>query len=232
MGKQRTAAEQEAEAAKLNAEAAKLNAEAAKALAEAREAAAKATKAELEQEKSAEQYAADRAGDEWHHVYRFVGAVGEVSVREGIKKLTEWHRRDPGCDIEIIFQSPGGEVIAGFALFDHILWLRSQNHTVTTGCTGMAASMAGILMQAGEHRWASPQSWYMIHRAAFGVFGKTYEVEDQVEWVKRIEKRIIDIFVSRSNLTPAKIKRNWERKDFWIDADEALELGLVDEIRA
>jgi ATP-dependent Clp protease protease subunit len=95
----------------------------------------------------------------------------------------------------------------------------------------MAASMGGILMQAGDKRWASGQSWYLIHRASFGAGGKTFEVEDEVEWIKRIEKRIINIFVSRSHLTEAKIKRNWDRKDWWIDADQALEFGLVDEIR-
>ena len=72
----------------------------------------------------------------------------------------------------------------------------------------------------------------MIHRAAFGAIGKTFEVEDEVKLVKRIEQRIVDIFTSRSKLTNQKIKRNWDRKDWWIDADECLDLGLVDEVRA
>ena len=96
----------------------------------------------------------------------------------------------------------------------------------------MAASMAGILLQAGGTRWIGHQAWMMIHRAAFGAIGKTYEVEDEVKLVKRIEDRCVDIFVSRSRLTKLKIKRNWDRKDWWIDADECLELGLVDEVRA
>ena len=52
------------------------------------------------------------------------------------------------------------------------------------------------------------------------------------ELVKRIEERIVDIFTSRSKLTNQKIKRNWDRKDWWIDADECLRMGLVDEVRA
>lgn len=95
----------------------------------------------------------------------------------------------------------------------------------------MAASMAGILLMAGDKRWIGHQCWMMIHRAAFGAIGKTYEVEDEVKLVKRIEERCLDIFVSRSKLSKLKIKRNWDRKDWWIDADECLELGLVDEIR-
>ena len=59
-----------------------------------------------------------------------------------------------------------------------------------------------------------------------------FEIEDEVKLVKRIEERCVDIFVARSKLSKQKIKRNWDRKDWWIDADECLECGLVDEIRA
>ena len=110
--------------------------------------------------------------------------------------------------------------------------MRFKGHKVVTGSLGMAASMAGILLQAGDVRWIGHQAWMMIHRAAFGAIGKTYEVEDEVKLVKRIEERCLDIFVSRSNLSKMKIKRNWDRKDWWIDADECLEMGLVDEVRA
>jgi ATP-dependent Clp protease protease subunit len=77
------------------------------------------------------------------------------------------------------------------------------------------------------------ECWLLIHRAAFGAVGQTFEVEDRVELIKRIEKRIISIFVNRAGgrITAAKIKRNWDRKDFWIDADQALEFGLIDEVR-
>ena len=149
-----------------------------------------------------------------------------------MSKLTQWHRKDPKCDIEIIFSSPGGSIIDGFELFDFIQHLRNEGHKVTTGSLGMAASMAGILLQAGDVRWIGHQAWMMIHRAAFGAIGKTYEVEDEVRLVKRIEERILDIFTSRSELTKHKIKKNWDRKDWWIDADECLSLGLVDEVRA
>ena len=147
-------------------------------------------------------------------------------------KLTEWSRLDPKCGIEIVFASPGGEIIAGFELFDFIQSLRNKGHKITTGSLGYAASMAGILLQAGDIRWIGHQSWMMIHRAAFGAYGKTYEIEDEVEFVKRIEERILDIFTTRSKLTKQKVKRNWDRKDWWISADECSELQLVDEVRA
>lgn len=223
---ERSQAEIEATVRKLEAEAAKAEAERVKVQFEA-------DAAGLTFRKSQEEYDKDRAADEYNHTYRFNGEVNAQSVQKAMTKLTQWHRQDPNCDIEIIFDSPGGSVFDGFTLYDHIVWLRNKGHQVTTGMVGMAASMAGILMQAGDHRWAGSQAWYLIHRASFGAVGSTYEVEDRVKLIQRIEKRIIDIFVTNSDgkLTSQKIKRNWERKDWWLSPEESLELGLVDEVR-
>jgi ATP-dependent Clp endopeptidase proteolytic subunit ClpP len=179
-----------------------------------------------------EKHAKEKAADEENFLYRFGSEVSGGSVGSCIKKLTEWHRVNPKCNIDIIFSSPGGSIIDGFELFDHIQHLRNEGHHVTTGTLGYAASMAGILLQAGDTRWIGQQAWMMIHRAAFGAYGKTFEIEDEVKFVRRMEERILDIFTSRSELTRNKIKRNWDRKDWWISAEEAVELKLVDEIRA
>jgi ATP-dependent Clp endopeptidase proteolytic subunit ClpP len=179
-----------------------------------------------------EKLAKEKAVDDENFVYRFSGEVSGNTVNRCVTKLTEWHRISPECDIEIIFSSPGGSIIDGFELFDHIQSLRNYGHHVTTGTLGYAASMAGILLQAGDTRWIGQQAWMMIHRAAFGAYGKTFEVEDEVKFVKRMEERILDIFTSRSSLSRNKIKRNWERKDWWISADEAVDCKLVDEVRA
>jgi ATP-dependent Clp endopeptidase proteolytic subunit ClpP len=172
------------------------------------------------------------ASDERNFLYRFNDKVSKDTVRHCMETLTEWHRLDPECAIEIIFSSPGGSIIDGFELFDFLQDLRNKGHHLTTGTLGYAASMAGVLLQAGDVRWVGQQAWVMIHRAAFGAWGKTYEIEDEVNFIKRIEERILAIFTSRSSLTKSKIKRNWDRKDWWISADEALNMGLVDEIRA
>tara|TARA_Y100001973_G_C5194100_1_gene333014 strand:+ start:1012 stop:1758 length:747 start_codon:yes stop_codon:yes gene_type:complete len=173
----------------------------------------------------------ERAADEENMIYRFNTTVDKTHVNDCMVKLTQWSRRHPKCDIEIVFSSGGGSIIEGFVLFDFIQELRSRGHKVTTGSLGMAASMAGILLQSGDTRWMGHQAWMMIHRAAFGAIGKTYEIEDEVAWIKRIEDRILEIFEKKSDLTRTKIKRNWDRKDWWISSDEALELGLIDEIR-
>ncbi len=189
-------------------------------------------KARIEADKISRSREKELAVDDENHLYRFSGEVSGNSVERCIKKLTEWHRLSPKCDIELVFSSPGGAIIDGFELFDYIQYLRNNDHHITTGTLGMAASMAGILLQAGDTRWIGQQAWLMIHRAAFGAYGKTFEIEDEVKFVKRVEERILDIFTSRSELTRNKIKRNWERKDWWISAEEAVDLKLVDEIRA
>jgi len=207
-------------------------AEVKKIEAETRRAEAEALKAEVESRKVWNAFQKELHTDEENYVYRFSRDVNESSVAACMKKLTEWHRKDSECSIEVVFSSPGGSIIDGFELFDFLQDLRNQGHYITTGSLGMAASMAGILLQAGDVRWIGHQSWMMIHRAAFGAIGKTYEIEDEVMLVKRIEDRILDIFTSRSKLSQAQLRKNWDRKDWWIDADECKKLGLVDQIRA
>jgi len=227
----RTPEEIKASLAKTKAETLKAEAEARKVTAEAIAAEVEAEKGRLELRKMKGDRKRLKAGDAENHVYRFSGSVDKSSVVKCRCKLTQWSRLSPQCDIEIVFASPGGGITAGFELFDYIQQLRAAGHKITTGSLGMAASMAGILLQSGDVRWIGEQSWILIHRAAFGAIGKTFEIEDEVAWIKRIEERIINIFASRSNLTSLKIKRNWDRKDWWINADEALEMGLVDEVK-
>ena len=224
-------AETQANIKKLEAETLKAEAETKQAEAEARRIDAEARQTELDA------WAAERAvhrklaTDEENHLYRFDGDVSKASVNRCISKLTEWSRLDAKCEMEIVFSSPGGGIVSGFELFDFMQELRGKGHKITTGSLGYAASMAGVLLQAGDVRWIGHQSWMMIHRAAFGALGKTFEVEDEVKLVKRIEYRILDVFVSRSGLTRSKIQRNWNRKDWWISADECIDMGWVDELR-
>lgn len=227
----RSKAEIQANLKKLEAETRKAEAEAKQAEAEARRTDAEARQTELDTWAAERNVQKKLATDEENHLYRFDGEVSKNSVNRCMSKLTEWSRLDPKCKMEIVFSSPGGGIISGFELFDFIQDLRKKGHHITTGSLGYAASMAGILLQAGDTRWIGHQSWMMIHRAAFGAIGKTFEVEDEVKLVKRIEYRILDVFVSRSKLSRTKIQRNWNRKDWWITADECVEMGLVDELR-
>lgn len=221
----------EARIAAAEAEAEKNRAEAAKAAAEAREAATKAEVAEMGLVKAREAEEARRADDDHRHVYRFNERVDGNTVKACVAKLVQWHRLNPGCPITIVFDSPGGSIIDGFHLFDTILWLRREGHYVTTIGQGMAASMAGILLQAGDHRVMSPQAALLIHEGSFGAIGSVGQVEDMVEFVKKLQERILDIFAERAKLSRQQIKNRWRRKDWWMTAQEALKYGFIDEIR-
>lgn len=171
------------------------------------------------------------AQDYFHHVYTFNTGVGSQSANQCIAQLSEWHRKDPTCSIEIIINSPGGSVIDGMALFDYIKLLRRQGHHITTTTLGMAASMGGILLQAGDHRVMGTEAYILIHEIAFGAGGKIQEVEDEVAFGKKIQARILRVLAERSTMTPAQIAKKWSRKDWWLDSEEALALGFVDEVR-
>lgn len=171
------------------------------------------------------------AGDYYKRVLPFTSSVNPDSVKTCISQLNLWTRMDPTAPIEIIFTSPGGSVVDGLALYDHIKYLRDQGTTINTVAIGMAASMAGILLQAGEKRIMGRESWLMIHEVSFGAGGKIGEVEDTTEWVKAVQKRVLHIFAERSNLTVRQLDTRWKRKDWWVDSDEALKLGLIDEVR-
>lgn len=215
----------------------KAKAEADLARAEARDAIAKAQISEhmvvineLARDEKQRLHDIELSSNEYHRIYTFSGSVTDASVKLCIIRLTQWHRLYPGEPMKIVFTSGGGSVIDGMALFDYIQELRRAGHFITTATLGIAASMAGILLQAGDVRVMGKEAWLMIHEASFGAQGKTGEVEDTVEWIKKVQERVLDIFASRSSMTKAQIKSKWLRKDWWISSDEALKLGLIDEI--
>lgn len=216
----------------------KLDAEAYEHSAKARQATAEAAWKELEVESGHIElsrlrrvYDREEQSNLKHRVYPFTESVSASSVKQCIHELDLWHRQDPSQPIEIIFTSPGGSVVDGLALFDHIKYLQSKGTDINTVALGMAASMAGILLQAGTKRIIGKEAWLMIHEVSFGAGGKIGEVEDTTEWVKAVQRRVLAIFAERSNLTVKQLDARWKRKDWWIDSDEAMKLGLVDEVR-
>lgn len=208
----------------------KLLAEAARAEAEAQTSRAEAVVAEIAQRDLERKEQEVLATDKYHHVYGFNDPVSSSSVGECVSRLNLWARNDPGCDIKIVFNSPGGSVIDGMALYDYLQTLRAKGHKITTVAMGMAASMAGILLQAGDHRVTGAESYVLIHEITAGAVGKIGEIEDVVEFVKMIQKRVLNIFAARSNKKAAYFAKHWRRKDWWLSSDECLRLGIVDEV--
>jgi len=220
-----------AETERTQAETEKVRAETAKTTAEAENAANMAIISRLARENTEREVRASLASNDYNRVYLFNGSVTESTVRLAITRLTEWHRVYPDEPMEIIFSSGGGSIVDGMALYDYITDLRAQGHKITTSTLGIAASMAGILLQAGDVRTMGREAWLMIHEAAFRTEGKIGEIEDTVDWIKKVQERVLMIFASRSTMTAEEIRAKWTRRDWWIDSDEALRLGLVDALR-
>jgi len=116
--------------------------------------------------------------------YTFYDEVSEDSVKNCLAELSSWSRRFPAKPIILILNSPGGEVIAGLALFDYILKLRSDGHHVTVIVLGMVASMGGILLQAGDTRVMGKYSQLLIHEVSAGTSGILPAMEDSVAFFK------------------------------------------------
>lgn len=222
----------EAEAHKYEAESTFHVAEARKTLAEAVEAEAKAAKAKIELDREQHKRQKELAADEFFHTYLFDKEVSEASVKTCIKQLAEWERSTKKkLEIDLQINSPGGEVFAGFALIDYIGGMHTRGHVVNTIAYGMAASMAGVILQAGKSRAIGTNALLLIHEAQFGAFGSFGKVEDQVKMVELMHDRILALFASRSNLSKTQIKNRWRRRDWWINAEECLKHGFVDAVK-
>lgn len=223
------------------AEARKFDAEARKANAEAEAAEAEAAVAKLDLERAVEKRDRERHADAYKDRTVVLGGVDPSSVSQCMAKLDGWHREDPECSITVTIDSPGGHVIPGFHLFDHILDLREQGHKIDTRTRGYAASMGGILLQAGETRSMGPNATLMLHEVSFGASGKIGDVEDSVEFAKLLWNRALDIFAERcagasdehatKKLGRRALDNRTSRKNWWVNAKDALAFGLVDEIR-
>lgn len=166
------------------------------------------------------------------HVYYFTDDVGVVSVAKCIERLDRWSRREPGCEIKLVLNSPGGGIISGFALYDFLQELKGKGHYLTTIARGYAASMGGILLQAGDTRLIGPSAFMLIHEPSSGAIGRLTDIEDSLHFSKMLGARCLDILAERSTLDAKQIKRKWERTDWWLDANDAYNLGFVDGIEA
>lgn len=157
---------------------------------------------------------------------------GPGTADEYIQILTHWERRDgdAGLPITININSPGGSVMDGLALYDTIQRLRRKGHFVTTRAQGLVASMATIILQAGDERIADENVQILVHELSGGAGGKISGIRDEAAMMERLNARLFSILADRSTLTARSIKSRADRKEWWMDAAEALKLGFVDRV--
>lgn len=164
--------------------------------------------------------------------YFFFAEIDSVSVAKVAASMNRQFYSDPDRDFTLIFNSPGGVVHAGLGFYDFVVGLRNKGARVKTKVNGVAASLAAVLTQVGDERTISPHSFLMIHEVTSGAYGNVRDIEARRKEMARFEEHALDILCERSKLTKARIKRRLKTtdNDWYLDASEALELGLVDAI--
>ena len=135
---------------------------------------------------------------------------------------------DPGKDVSIYINSPGGSVYAGLGIYDTMQYISSD---VATICTGIAASMAAVLLVAGTEgkRFALRHSRVMIHQPMGGAQGQASDIEITAREIQKLKKELYDIISSHSKVPFEKVERDSDR-DYWMTAEEAKEYGMIDRV--
>jgi len=147
-----------------------------------------------------------------------------------IAQLLYLEREDSEKDISLYIHCPGGVISAGLAIYDTMQLLRCP---VSTICVGLAASMGTLLLCAGTKgkRYALPNSTIHLHQAIGGAQGQAADIEIAAREIMRMQEKIRNILANHTGQTVEKIAHDSDR-DFYLDAQQAVEYGLVDEILA
>ncbi len=129
-------------------------------------------------------------------------------------------------DISLYINSPGGSITAGMAIYDTMNFIKSD---VSTICIGMCASMAAFLLSSGEKgkRYTLPNGEIMIHQPLGGAQGQATEIKIAAERILKLKEKLNRILSKNTNQDIKKIEQDTER-DYFLDAEEALEYGLID----
>ena len=135
---------------------------------------------------------------------------------------------DPTKDIQIYLNSPGGSVYAGLGIYDTMQYIQPK---VSTICTGLAASMASVLLCAGEkgRRCALPHARVMIHQPMGGADGQATDMEITVREILKLKKELYEIIAKHSGQPFEQVEKDSDR-DHWFTAEEALAYGMLDEV--
>ncbi|MGD6731346.1 MAG: ATP-dependent Clp endopeptidase proteolytic subunit ClpP [Pleomorphochaeta sp.] len=156
------------------------------------------------------------------------GEINDSTADLVVAQLIFLESENPNKDISIYINSPGGSVTAGLAIYDTMQYIKPDVQTI---CMGQAASMAALLLAAGAKgkRHILPSARVMIHQPWGGVEGQATDIAIHTKELLRIKKLSIDILVDCTNKDREIIASDVER-DFFLNADEALEYGLIDNV--
>lgn len=154
--------------------------------------------------------------------------VNDVSASVVVAQLLFLESEDPGKDINLYINSPGGSVTAGMAIYDTMNYIKCD---VSTICIGMAASMGAFLLSGGTKgkRYALPNAEVMIHQPSGGAQGQATEIQIVAEKILQTKKKLNTILAANTGQPYDKIALDTER-DYYMSAEEAKAYGLIDHI--
>lgn len=154
--------------------------------------------------------------------------VNDVTASLVIAQLLFLDAEDPGKDIYLYINSPGGSVSAGMGIYDTMQYIKSD---VSTICVGMAASMGAFLLAAGAKgkRYSLPNSTIMIHQPLGGARGQASDIKIHAEHILKTKAKLNKILSERTGKPLEQVEKDTDRDNF-LDADEAKEYGLVDQV--
>ena len=154
--------------------------------------------------------------------------VTDVSANIVVAQLLFLESEDPGKDIHLYINSPGGSVTAGMAIYDTMQYIKCD---VSTMCLGMAASMGAFLLSGGTKgkRYALPNAEIMIHQPSGGAQGQATEISIAAEHILKTKKKLNEILAANTGKPSDVIAADTER-DNWMTAKEAMEYGLIDSV--
>ena len=157
-----------------------------------------------------------------------VGPVNDMSANLVVAQLLFLEAENPDKDISLYINSPGGVITAGLAILDTMAHIKPD---VSTICIGMAASMASVLLSAGAKgkRFILPNSEVMIHQPWGGAQGQATDIEISARHILKARERLNKILAKNTGQKLDKIASDVER-DYFMDADEAVKYGIVDQI--
>jgi ATP-dependent Clp protease protease subunit len=159
----------------------------------------------------------------------FVGtAIDDDVANLVIAQMLFLESEDPDKDIHLYINSPGGIVTSGLAIYDTMQYIRPK---VSTLCMGQAASIAALLLAAGEKgkRFALPHSRILIHQPMGGFQGQASDVDIQAKEILRLREELNAIMVKHTHQSFEKIEADTDR-DFYMTGEQAKEYGIIDEV--
>ncbi len=154
--------------------------------------------------------------------------VNDVTASLVVAQLLFLESEDPGKDVSLYINSPGGSVSAGFAIYDTMQYIKCD---VSTICIGMAASMGAFLLAGGKKgkRFALPNAEIMIHQPSGGARGQATEIEIVAEQILKTRAKLNQILAENTGQPLETIARDTER-DNYMTAQEAMAYGLIDQV--